>query len=142
MIGKYKFKKQARKWLRSLYAERHHWVPVYVKNKFWARMSTTQMSEGMNAFFYGHLNSKTTLKQFVEQYENALRSKVLKEASADSDSFSSNVRCATHYDMEKQVQVVNTISTFKEFQKELTSIMYCHMVLVEIDNTILEYQIA
>ncbi|KAM1317447.1 hypothetical protein ACFX2H_002702 [Malus domestica] len=75
----------------------------------------------MNAFFYGHLNSKTTLKQFVEQYENALRSKVLKEASADSDSFSSNVRCATHYDMEKQVQVVNTISTFKEFQKELTN---------------------
>ncbi|KAM1369962.1 hypothetical protein ACFX15_039745 [Malus domestica] len=34
MIGKYKFKKQARKWLRSLYAERHHWVLEYVKNKF------------------------------------------------------------------------------------------------------------
>ncbi|KAM1790045.1 hypothetical protein ACFX14_034058 [Malus domestica] len=41
MIGKYKFKKQAHKWLKSLYAERHHWVPVYVKNKFWAGMSTT-----------------------------------------------------------------------------------------------------
>ncbi|KAM1233023.1 hypothetical protein EV1_002698 [Malus domestica] len=93
-------------------------------------------------FFYGHLNSKTTLKQFVEQYENALRSKVLKEASADSDSFSSNVCCATHYDMEKQVQAVYTISTFKEFQKKLTSIMYCNRVSVEIDNTILEYQIV
>ncbi|XP_070682525.1 protein FAR1-RELATED SEQUENCE 5-like [Malus domestica] len=142
MIGKYKFKKQARKWLRSLYAERHHWVPVYVKNKFWAGMSTTQRSESMNAFFDGHVNSKTTLKQFVEQYENALRSKVLKEASADSDSFSSNVRCATHYDMEKQVQAVYTISKFKEFQKELTSIMYCDRVSVETDNAILEYQIA
>ncbi|KAM1211003.1 hypothetical protein ACFX10_002795 [Malus domestica] len=44
--------------------------------------------------------------------------------------------------MEKQVQAVYTISTFKEFQKELTSIMYCDRVSVEIDNTILEYQIA
>jgi len=26
----------------------------------------------MNAFFYGYVNSKTTLKQFVEQYDNAL----------------------------------------------------------------------
>ncbi|KAL7220208.1 hypothetical protein ACSBR2_013135 [Camellia fascicularis] len=41
-------------------------------------MSTTQCSESMNAFFDGYVNSKTTLKQFVEQYDNALRSKVEK----------------------------------------------------------------
>ncbi|VVA33674.1 PREDICTED: FAR1-RELATED SEQUENCE [Prunus dulcis] len=33
----------------------------------------------MNAFFDGFVNSKTTLKQFVEQYENALLDKVEKE---------------------------------------------------------------
>ncbi|KAM0965776.1 hypothetical protein FF1_021736 [Malus domestica] len=90
--------------------QRHHWVPVYVKNKFWAGMSTIQRRESMNAFFDGHVNSKATLQQFVEQFENALR-------NADFDSFSSNVRCATHYDMEKKVSI-------------------------EIDNAILEYKIA
>ncbi|KAH9786194.1 protein FAR1-RELATED SEQUENCE [Citrus sinensis] len=28
-------------WLRSLYDERHHWVPCYLNNTFWARMSST-----------------------------------------------------------------------------------------------------
>lgn len=39
--------------------------------------------ESMNAFFDGFVNSKTTLKQFVEQYENALLDKVEKENRAD-----------------------------------------------------------
>ena len=42
-------------------------------------MSTTQRNEGMNAFFDGFINSTTTLKQFVVQYDNALWSKVEKE---------------------------------------------------------------
>ncbi|XP_028126919.1 protein FAR-RED IMPAIRED RESPONSE 1-like [Camellia sinensis] len=53
--------------------EQHRWIPVFVKDVFWAGMSTTQRSESMNAFFDGYVNSKTTLKQFVEQYDNALR---------------------------------------------------------------------
>ena len=62
-------------WLHGLYNERHHWVPCYLKNSFLAGMSTTQRSESMNAFFYSYVNSKTTLKQFVEQYSNALKNK-------------------------------------------------------------------
>lgn len=38
-------------WLNSIYKERHHWVPIFVKNHFLAGMSTTQRSESMNAFF-------------------------------------------------------------------------------------------
>ena len=62
-----------------LHREEHRWIPPYVKDIFWASMSTTQRSESMNEFFDGYVNSKTTLKQFVEQYDNALRSKVEKE---------------------------------------------------------------
>jgi hypothetical protein len=40
-------------WLSKLYKERNRWVPCYVKNTFWAGMSTTQRSESMNAFFDG-----------------------------------------------------------------------------------------
>ncbi|XP_028058369.1 protein FAR-RED IMPAIRED RESPONSE 1-like [Camellia sinensis] len=49
-------------WLGVLYNERHRWVPVYVKDIFWAGISTTQRSESMNAFFDGYVNPKTTLK--------------------------------------------------------------------------------
>ncbi|XP_024039603.1 protein FAR1-RELATED SEQUENCE 5-like [Citrus clementina] len=71
-------------WLHGLYNERHHWVPCYLKDSFWAGMSTTQRSESMNAFFDGYVNSKTALKQFVEQYSNALKSKVQKEVEEDA----------------------------------------------------------
>lgn len=50
-------------------------------------MSTTQRSESINAFFDGYVHSKTSLKQFVEQYGRALSSKAEKEFQADSKSF-------------------------------------------------------
>ncbi|XP_052171636.1 protein FAR-RED ELONGATED HYPOCOTYL 3-like [Diospyros lotus] len=94
-------------------------------------MSTTQQSEGINAFFDGYVHSKTSLKQFVEQYERAMRCKVEKEFQADVKSFSQMVPCATKYAMEKQFQEVYTISKFKEFQEEFTGIMYCTIVSSE-----------
>ena len=39
-------------------------------------MSITQRSKSMNVLFDKYTNKKTTLKQFVEQYENALVAKV------------------------------------------------------------------
>jgi len=49
-------------WLSTLYEEISRWVPCYLKSQFWAGMSTTQRTEGMNAFFDGFINSTTTLK--------------------------------------------------------------------------------
>ncbi|XP_038698465.1 protein FAR-RED ELONGATED HYPOCOTYL 3-like [Tripterygium wilfordii] len=94
-------------------------------------MSTTQRSESMNAFFDGYVNSKTTLKQFVEQYENALRSKAEKECQADYESFCKQVGCVTFYDMEKQIQAIYTTTKFKEFQSEITGMMYCRIISVD-----------
>ncbi|KAI3878785.1 hypothetical protein MKX03_018914, partial [Papaver bracteatum] len=43
------------KWLNDLFEERHLWVPCYLKDVFWAGMSSTQRSEGINAFFDGYI---------------------------------------------------------------------------------------
>lgn len=75
-------------WLNDLYKERSCWVPCFVKTTFWVGMSTTQRSESMNAFFDGYVNSKTTLKQFVEKYEKTMESKIEKEWQADARCFS------------------------------------------------------
>ncbi|XP_041001764.1 protein FAR1-RELATED SEQUENCE 5-like [Juglans microcarpa x Juglans regia] len=72
-------------WLQSLYVEREHWVPAYLKECFWAGMSTTQRSESMNAFFDGYVHTRTNLKEFVDQFDNALkkrlRMKILRTSS-------------------------------------------------------------
>ncbi|KAL2460132.1 Protein FAR1-RELATED SEQUENCE 5 [Abeliophyllum distichum] len=118
---------QENDWLYGLYKDRSRWVPRFLKTSFWAGTSTTQCSESMNAFFDGYVHAKTSLKQFVEQYEHALRSKVEKEFQADFRSFSQMVPYATKYDMEKQFQEVYTISKFREFQEEFTAKVYCEL---------------
>jgi hypothetical protein len=43
-------------------------------------MTTTQHNESMNAFFYGYVHLSTTLKEFVDQYDNTLHKKVENES--------------------------------------------------------------
>ncbi|KAH9681032.1 protein FAR1-RELATED SEQUENCE [Citrus sinensis] len=88
-------------------------------------MSITQRSESMNAFFDRFVNSKINLRQFVKQYENALRRKAELEWQADAKCFSKRTPCVSRYEMERQVEEVYTISKFKEFHEELTALMYC-----------------
>ncbi|GJN10350.1 hypothetical protein PR202_ga28437 [Eleusine coracana subsp. coracana] len=128
--------------LQELYRNRHRWVPAYVKDTFWAGMSTTQRSESMNSFFDGYVNSKTTLRLFVEQYENALRDKVERENDSDFHSFKSTVPCVTHYDIEKQFQSVYTNCKFQEFQKELTCKIYCYSIFIEKEGAIEVHQVT
>ncbi|XP_042959355.1 protein FAR1-RELATED SEQUENCE 5-like [Carya illinoinensis] len=111
-------------WLVSLYSDRYFWVPAYVRDTFWAGMSITQRSEGMNAFFEDYVNTKTTLKQFVDQYDSALRRKVENEAIADFNSFNTKIPCITRYPLEKQFQKAYTIAKFKEVQEELRGLIY------------------
>ncbi|XP_062103335.1 protein FAR-RED IMPAIRED RESPONSE 1-like [Humulus lupulus] len=125
------FNLQDNGWLNSLYEERCRWVPAFVKDTFWAGMSTTQRSESMNAFFDGYVNSKTTLKQFVEQYDSALRDKIEKENQADFQSFSTLIPCVTHFAIEKQFQAAYTNAKFTKFQKELIGKIYCEVSCVD-----------
>ena len=55
----------------------------------------------MNAFFDGFVNSKTNLKPFMKQYENALSRKAELEWQADAKCFSKRTPCVTRYEMEK-----------------------------------------
>ncbi|CAA3021759.1 FAR1-RELATED SEQUENCE 5-like [Olea europaea subsp. europaea] len=115
-------------WLSGLYSNRGRWVPCYLKCMFWAAMLTTQRSESMNAFFDGYVHSKTSLKQFVEQYERALRNKVEKEFRAYFKSYSQMVPCAKKYELEKQFQLVYTISKFRKVQDEFIGKVYCDLI--------------
>ncbi|XP_026432757.1 protein FAR-RED IMPAIRED RESPONSE 1-like [Papaver somniferum] len=92
------------KWMNDLFEDRSRWVPCYLKNIFWVGMSTTQRSERINAFFDSYINARTTLKQFLEQYDFALGKKAEKEKLADAVSSRKTIPIVTTYPMEKQIQ--------------------------------------
>ncbi|XP_024634837.2 protein FAR-RED IMPAIRED RESPONSE 1-like [Medicago truncatula] len=129
------YKLQDNEWLKGLFVERHRWVPAYVRDTFWAGMSTTQRSESMNSFFDGYVSSKTTLKQSVEQYDNALKDKIEKENIADFRSFNTVISCISHFGFEFQFQKAFTNAKFQEFQLEIASMMHILRVLKLIGKT-------
>jgi hypothetical protein len=66
------------------------------------------------------------LKQFVEQYDNALKDKIEKENIADFHSFNTVISGISHFGFEFQFQKAFTNAKIKEFQLEIDSMMYCH----------------
>ncbi|XP_061373652.1 protein FAR1-RELATED SEQUENCE 5-like [Gastrolobium bilobum] len=59
-------------WLHTLYSIRSSWVPIFNRSTFFAGMNTTQRSESINSFFDGFVTAGTTLKEFVEKYNQAV----------------------------------------------------------------------
>lgn len=139
IIGK--FGLQDSEWLNGLYCNRQKWVPVYVKDTFWAGMSCTHKSESINAFFDGYVNSCTTPNQFLEQYGNAIRDMVEKENNADCKSFQEVVPCITHYDIEKQFQTAYTNEKFAEFQEQLKGKIYCYPTVLKQEGSIYIFKV-
>ena len=99
---------------------------AFVKDTFWAGMSTIQRSESINAFFDGYVHHQTTLKEFVEQYDKALVKFVVNENTEDFNLFQSCIPCFTHYAMEKQFQCAYLTAKYKEFRKELLGKVCCN----------------
>ncbi|KAG6641364.1 hypothetical protein CIPAW_09G068500 [Carya illinoinensis] len=125
----------------TLYEERHFWVPAYMKTIFWAGMSTTQRSESMNAFLDRYVHSGTTLKELVDQFDNALRKKVEVETTADFNSINQTIHCVSHFNIKKQFRKFYTNEKFKEIQKELLGLMCYNCSLVSTQVCILKYDV-
>lgn len=129
-------------WLSSLYFDRKLWVPVFVKETFWAGLSTIERNEKKNAFFDGFIDSQTSLVQFLDSYDNVLKSKVEKEQHADFASCNSVIPLFTYFPIEKQFQDVYTNEMFKKVQEELRGLMYCNSMLLKTEGTLCTYQVT
>ncbi|XP_040985885.1 protein FAR1-RELATED SEQUENCE 5-like [Juglans microcarpa x Juglans regia] len=98
-------------WLQSLYDECEHWVLAFLRDVFWAGMSTTQRSESMNAFF------------------------------DDFHSFSVSIPCIARSPIEKKFQDLYTNAKFRELQQQITSIIDMDPKLFKHDGTIKTYHV-
>ncbi|XP_042939561.1 protein FAR1-RELATED SEQUENCE 5-like [Carya illinoinensis] len=128
-------------WLNSLYAERDHWVPVFLKETFWAGMSTTQRNKSMNAFFDGYVHSKTNLKEFVDQFDSAFKKKIEIKNQAEFQSFSVTIPCVSRSPIEKKFQELYTNAKFKEVQQQVIGVLDLETSLLTSDGVLKSYLI-
>jgi hypothetical protein len=128
-------------WISSLYEEREHWVPVYMKDTFFGGLSTTQRSESINAFFDKYVCKKTTLKEFVEKYKVALQDREEAEKQADFNTWHKQPVLRTPSPFEKQMSTIYTHEIFKKFQAEVLGLSGCHIVEEHKDNLVTTFKI-
>ncbi|KAK0580633.1 hypothetical protein LWI29_004345 [Acer saccharum] len=137
-----KYELRDHEWLQTIYAARKQWVPVYLRDTFFAEMSITQRSDSMNSYFDGYVNASTTLNQFFKLYEKALESRNEKEVKADYDTMNSSPVLKTPSPMERQTSQLYTRKLFMRFQEELVGTLTLTASKAEDDGEIITYKVA
>ncbi|KAF8408600.1 hypothetical protein HHK36_004663 [Tetracentron sinense] len=136
-----RFELKENEWIQSLYDDRKQWVPTYMKDTFFAGMSTTQRSESINSFFDRYVHRKTTLKEFVEQYEAILQDRYEEEAKADFETWHKQPALKSPSPFEKQLSIVYTHTIFKKFQVEVLGAVACHPKIENRDDTTMTFRV-
>ncbi|XP_047333857.1 protein FAR-RED IMPAIRED RESPONSE 1 [Impatiens glandulifera] len=121
-----RFELQDNVWILSLYDDRKMWVPIYMKDTFFAGMSTTQRAESVGSFFDKYIHKKSTLKEFIKQYGVILQNRYEEEAVADFDTWHKQPAVKSPSPWEKQMSTVYTHAIFKKFQVEVLGVVGCH----------------
>ncbi|XP_042962464.1 protein FAR-RED ELONGATED HYPOCOTYL 3-like [Carya illinoinensis] len=77
----------------------------------------------MNAFFDGYVHAKTNLKEFVDQFDNALKKKIENEISSDFHLFSVSIPCISRSLIEKRFQELYTNAKFRKIQQQIMGVL-------------------
>ncbi|XP_059306528.1 protein FAR-RED IMPAIRED RESPONSE 1-like [Lycium ferocissimum] len=128
-IGKYGL--ENRNWFSNLYLEKEKWVSVYFKHYFWFGMLSTQRCEGMHAFFDGYINGQSSPKQFVEQYEIAVRAKYDKELYAENRSRYTEAGTFSGFEWKFQLQTRYTRTIYELFMVQVQRLFHCEISVAE-----------
>lgn len=140
LVDKYELRDH--EWLQTIYAARRQWVPVYLRDTFFAEMSITQRSDSMNSYFDGYVNASTNLNQFFKLYEKALESRNEKEVKADYDTMNTSPVLKTPSPMERQASELYTRKLFMRFQEELVGTLTFMASKADDDGEVITYQVS
>ena len=121
-----KFELKEDEWVDSLYEDRKQWAPTFMTDTLLAGMSTVQRSESVNSFFDKYVHKKTSVQEFLKQYETILQDRYEEEAKADSDAWNKQPTLKSPSPLEKSVSGVYTNAVFKKFQVEVLGAVACH----------------
>ncbi|XP_021686198.1 protein FAR-RED ELONGATED HYPOCOTYL 3 isoform X1 [Hevea brasiliensis] len=127
--------------MQSLFEDRELWVPIYMRDAILAGMSTVLRSESLNSYFDKYVHKKTTVQEFVKQYEAILQDRYEEEAKADSDTWNKQPTLKSPSPLEKSVSGVYTHAVFKKFQVEVLGVTACHPKMESQDETSVSFRV-
>ncbi|XP_061343474.1 protein FAR1-RELATED SEQUENCE 5-like [Gastrolobium bilobum] len=107
-------------WLQSLYSIKASWIPIFNRSIFFAGMNTTQRSESINSFFDDFVTSGTTLKEFVEKYNQAVDARYDSFKKQDFESRHKERRLTLNMPLEEHAAKVYTRAIFTKFSDVLS----------------------
>ncbi|KAJ4950440.1 hypothetical protein NE237_027272 [Protea cynaroides] len=123
LIMKYGLKENY--WLKLMYDQRHLWVPLYLRDTFFAGMTTIKRSDGLNSYFDGFLHEGTPLSAFIPQYDQALKQLREKEADEDFVTMHAKTVLTSKNPIEEQAARVFTRNMFSVFRHEFLESSCC-----------------
>ncbi|KAJ7962830.1 protein FAR1-RELATED SEQUENCE 6-like [Quillaja saponaria] len=130
------------KWLQALYEDRKRWVPVYLKEIFLAGMFPIEPSDVLSSFFEEYLEKQTSLKEFLDNYDQALQTKRQLEALSDLDSKNQSLMLTSRCYLEMQLSKLYTNDIFSMFRREVEAMYSCfctgHM---NVDGPLITYTV-
>lgn len=127
-------------WLQGLYEDRKRWVPAYLKENFLAGTFPVEPNGTVSFFFEGFLHKQTSLKVFLENYDQALQKKWQHEALADLDSKNSSFMQKPRCYFELQISKLYTIELFRMFEKEVEGMYSCLSTRqINVDGPVISY---
>ncbi|KAF3619315.1 hypothetical protein FXO38_32993 [Capsicum annuum] len=90
-------------------------------------MMSTQRYESMHAFFDGYISGRSSQKQFVKQYEVALRFKYEKEMESQTSARKQLVRPTTAFDWDMQIYDHYTHAIYDFFRVHVARLPHCEI---------------
>lgn len=133
---------QSNEWLTELYDDRKHWAPVFVKDFFWAGMSTIDRGERASSFFDGWIRPETTIKTFLDQYESSAKLNSEKETYEDFRCLQMHPQIISGMPFEEQIAKVYTLEVFNKFQVEVKQLFQMSGVLVDRTGSVVSYVVT
>ncbi|XP_023739809.1 protein FAR1-RELATED SEQUENCE 7-like [Lactuca sativa] len=113
-----KYNLENKSWLTEMYYQRKHWAKAFLKDVFFAGMTTSERSESIQSFFDGFVNSKTMLNEFVVQYDKAVHSRRAAEEDEDFKTMNSKPVLFSVHPIEAKAGECYTRKMFEAFKKE------------------------
>ncbi|XP_061343800.1 protein FAR1-RELATED SEQUENCE 5-like [Gastrolobium bilobum] len=140
---KNKYDIRAGSWLANMYTSRHHWAKAYLKDTFFAGMTTSGRSESINSFFDGYVNSNTMLNDFVIQYDKAIKSRRDAEEDEDFKTINTKAILETAHPIEAIAGKRYTRKMFEIFKKGWKAAIgdYFHEK-ISTDNNYTKYRVG
>ncbi|XP_072088038.1 protein FAR1-RELATED SEQUENCE 5-like [Arachis hypogaea] len=118
-----------------MFANQHMWVPVFFKDEFWAGIRSTQRNESMHLVFDKYLKSKSSLLEFVHQYQNYVIDKEKKELECDAADLRRIIPSVSSSPIEKQFQREYTNSMLRDVQDQFIKKADCDISSVNHHGT-------